>query len=284
MTFSLVIPLFNGKGTIEKLLDSIFNQKLKDFEVIIIDNGSNDGCVDLIKKKFSDLKLIINRVNLGAAYARNQGIAVSKGDWILTLDCDCILEDDFLLKALDAIKTLPKECGIIQPKILALDGKTIYSCGIHFSFLRKFYDIGSKRVDSLKFSQRKYVFGACSACALYKKEMLQALLQDTGYFDNDLFFLFEDADLAWRARKKNWKAIFLPDIKCFHEGESYPANKKLRQYLCYRNRYLAISKNEGILLYAVKLFPLILYDLPKAVQMAFTNTYFRKSLFKKVNI
>jgi len=76
--------------------------------------------------------------------------------------------------------------------------------------------------------------------------MLWELKEETGYFDERFFFLVEDVDLAWRAQKKGWKALFYPKGVCYHSGNSSRTNGKLRQYFCFRNRYLMILKNETV--------------------------------------
>jgi len=226
---------------------------------------------------------MVNRKNLGACRARNQGIEASCGEWILTLDCDVILERDFLSKAVKAIRNLPPKVGIVQPKILNSDRKTIYSCGIYLSWLRRFYDIGKGKRDSGQFDKSEYIFGACTACALYNRRMLQDIKENTGYFDERFFFLVEDVDLAWRAQRRSWKAIFCPETDCYHFGNSSGFDKKLRQYLCFRNRYYSIIKNEGIKAYSRRFFLLLFYDLPRTMLLLLTNPYMRNQIKNKMS-
>jgi len=77
--------------------------------------------------------------------------------------------------------------------------------------------------------------------------MLEEIREKTCYFDERFFFLVEDVDLSWRAQKKGWKALYYPEAVCFHYGNSSGSSKRLRQYLCFRNRYLMIRKNETLL-------------------------------------
>ena len=85
---SIVIITFDSERYIKSCLDSIWSQDYRDFEVIIVDNGSQDGTVDFIKENYLHCILIENKENLGACKARNQGIKIAQGKWILTLDCD----------------------------------------------------------------------------------------------------------------------------------------------------------------------------------------------------
>lgn len=276
---SLVILTFNSIKFIQPCLESIFLQDYKDFEVIVVDNNSKDGTMSFLKREYPDISLIENIKNFGAAKARNQGIAVSRGDWVITLDCDVVLESDFIGKVSEILKGLDSSVGMLQPKIMAADKKTIYSCGIALSSLRKFYDVGKGKADSGFFNISEVIFGVCSAAGIYKRKMLNDVKEESGYFDERFFFLAEDVDLAWRAQKKGWKAKFSPQAVCYHSGNSSGFDKKARQYLCFRNRYYSIIKNEGFIKYFIKFFPLLFYDIPRLIYLIFTNRYVFKRNF-----
>lgn len=276
---SIVIITFNSKGFIKSCLDSILVQDYKDFETIIVDNGSKDGTIGLIKENYSGVILIENKQNLGACKARNQGIQVAQGSWILTLDCDIILEKSFLKEILSFMKESKEAIGIFQPKVLKEDRKTIYSCGIYLSKIMRFYDIGRGKIDNGQFNNVKYIFGGCSAAALYKRDMLEQIKEDTGYFDESFFFLVEDVDLAWRAQRKGWRAVFCPEAVCYHSGNSSGFDKKFRQYLCWRNREFLLKKSKlnRFKLPTISLF----YDLPRLVLLFLTNSYVRNEILNK---
>ena len=275
---SIIILTFNSIKYIKPCLDSLFYQDYKDFEAIIVDNSSKDGTVALVKRDYPEVNLIENPKNFGACRARNQAIEASCGEWILSLDCDVTLEKTFLQKVSEVIKDLPPEIGILQPKILKPDGKRVYSCGIHLSRLRRFYDLGKGERDNGQFKDTKRIFGACSAAAIYNRKMLQEIRENTGYFDERFFFLVEDVDLAWRAQRRGWKAIFCPQPVCYHTGNSSNTDRQLRQYLCFRNRYFMIKKNE-CLIGKLKLFILSFwYEVFRFFYLVFTNRYMSRSL------
>lgn len=274
--FSIVVLTYNSENFIKPCLDSVFNQKCRDFEVIVVDNGSNDSTIDTIKKDYPDVILIENKQNLGASKARNQGIDIAKYEWVLTLDSDVMLEESFLLDASDLINALPAKVGAFQPKILCSDKKTIYSCGIYLSWSRRFYDIGKGADDIGQHNNAREIFGACSAAAFYRRNMLNDIKEETGYFDERFFFLVEDVDLAWRARKRGWRALFRPELRSYHTGNSSSTNSKMRQYLCFRNRFYMIVRNQGWKSYALRVLPLLFYDLPRRVYLFISNPYCRK--------
>lgn len=274
---SVIILTFNSRKAIEFCLNSLFAQNYKGFELIVVDNGSQDGTAVFIKENYPGVRLIENKDNLGACKARNQGIGASKGEWVLCLDCDIILGENFLVKIMRFAELSEGSAGMFQPKILENDKKHIYSCGIYLSKMRRFYDIGNKKLDNGKFNVSKYVFGACAAAVLYRRECLAQVKEANGYFDERFFFLVEDVDLSWRAQKKGWKALFCPEAVCYHTGNSSNTPFKIRQYLCFRNRYFLILKNDNIR--RIGYVGIILfYDLPKIIFLLLTNSYIWKTL------
>ncbi|MDD5560821.1 MAG: glycosyltransferase family 2 protein [Candidatus Omnitrophica bacterium] len=282
LDISIVIVTCNSEKFIKPCLNSVFEQAGERIEIILVDNGSVDKTIAIARENFSSVAFIKNTINLGAAEARNQGIGVARGKWVLALDCDIVLEDSFLSNILNEIKILPDTVGMLQPKVLNFDKKTIYSCGIYLSWQRRFYDIGSKKHDLGQFDKLQKILGPCSAAGLYRRKMLDELKEDTGYFDRRFFFLVEDVDLAWRAQRRDWKCLLVPDAVCYHHGNSSRLNAKIRQFLSFRNRYFMIRKNENALCYLAKIIPFFLYDLPRFCYLILTNRYLRKHPFRDV--
>ena len=263
INLSVIIPTCNSAKFIIPCLDSVFKQKTPSLEIILVDNASGDNTVSLVRKYYSQVKIIENKSNLGACKARNQALASTSGEWILTLDCDVVLKDDFLLTLLKIAKDSPPEVGIFAPKILDMKDGKIYSAGIRLSFLKRFHDIAKGMPDSQKFNTPKFIFGACCAAALYRRKMLEVVKDRHGYFDERFFFLFEDADLSWRAQKKGWVCRYCPQVKCYHYGNSSLTNDLSRQFLSFRNRQLAILKNQNSIVTLLMLPLYLVYDLPR---------------------
>jgi len=273
---SIIILTFNSIKFIKPCLDSIFEQDYQDFEGIVVDNGSKDDTANFIKGNYPQFILIENKENLGTAFARNQGIEIAKGKLILTLDCDIILRKDFLKKIMTFARESGDSIGMFQPKILNVDKKTIYSCGIYLSKLRRFYDIGKGIPAEGNFDKGRYIFGACSAAALYKRRMLEEIKEDTGYFDERFFFLVEDVDLAWRAQRKGWKALFYPQAICYHVGNGSNTSKKLRQYLCWRNKKYLLRKCKLNIFKLATIY--LFYDLPRLLFLFLINSFVRNEI------
>jgi GT2 family glycosyltransferase len=280
INFSVVIPTSNSASFIIPCLDSVFKQRVQNLQVILVDNASGDNTVALVSKRYPQVKIMVNKNNFGAARARNQALDNSVGEWVLVLDCDVVLEENFFAALSDKIAWLPRRVGMLQPRILDITGRKIYSAGIRPSFLERFHDLGRGRPDGAGFDTDKYIFGACSAAALYRRRMLDEIKDRYGYFDERFFFLFEDADLSWRAQKKGWSCLYYPKVRCFHHGNSSATSGDLRQFLSFRNRQFMILKNQHPLLILLKLPLYLVYDLPRFMILAakfrcnFPNFYF----------
>jgi len=108
--------------------------------------------------------------------------------------------------------------------------------------------------------------------------MLEEIKDKYGYFDERFFFLVEDVDIAWRAQKKWWQAVFFPEAFCFHPGNSSSTGVKIRQFLAYRNRKMMIEKNEKSIDKARLFIFYLFYDWIKRIYYLCTNKYFVKML------
>jgi GT2 family glycosyltransferase len=271
---SVVILTRNSGEYIQACLDSVFCQNTQDIEVVIVDNASSDKTLEIIQGYFSRVRLIKNSQNLGASKARNQGVECSSGDWILSLDSDVVLRDNFFEKFASAQKGFPGDVGMVQPNILNVDGKTLYSQGIYLSAFRRFHDLNRGRPKDGVGLTGKKIIGPCSAAAFYRRSMLDKLKERTGYFDERFFFLVEDVDLAWRAQRAGWKVLFCSQMECSHAGNSSGTGEKFRQYLSFRNRHWMIVKNEGfwgrVRVYALS----APYELARGIYLAIFNKYF----------
>lgn len=275
---SIVIVTWNSELFIEDCLRSILKQIYKNWELIIVDNGSSDGTVDYIKRIYPEVILIRNRNNLGFCQANNQGINLAKGRYVFVLNSDVILADNFLEQMKTALDDSEKDIGMVGPKIMQSDGKTIYSTGLFISRSRRFYNRGEGEVDEKKYDTAVNVLGCCAAAVIYKREMLEDIKLLNEYFDENFFFLLEDVDLSLRAKASGWKALFVPQAVCYHRGNSSGYKNKFRQYLSFRNRYFLIIKNDTLRGLLKDAPYIIIYDSLRFFYMLFLNKYFLKAL------
>lgn len=249
---SINIVNWNGGAYIDKCLESIFVQDYDgEKEVILVDNGSTDHSLDVIKRKFPQVRIIRNDSNLGFCKAHNQAIRMSEGRYILVLNFDIILEKYFLSEMIKAMEKNDR-IGIVSGKLYKMvgNGKTrlLDSTGIEMKY---FFSSprGEMKEDSGQYDapDKRVIFGACGAACLYRRKMLEDVRYKKEYFDEDFVNYIEDVDLSWRARLRGWKAVYEPQAIAYHErGVTRNCDKKeqLDYYLRgYRNRYLAIYKN-----------------------------------------
>ena len=95
--YSFIVPCYNGEKYIVKCLDSILKQTSNNYEVIVINDGSTDNSINIINKYKNDKKIvIINQDNMGLSLARNNGINKAKGEYLIFVDCDDYIQNDFL--------------------------------------------------------------------------------------------------------------------------------------------------------------------------------------------
>lgn len=273
---SLVVLTFNSAGHIRACLSAVTASGVSGLEIIVVDNGSTDTTVTIIRDEYPDVLVVPNQLNMGASKARNQGVALAQGAWIMTLDSDVVLAPGFLREFLLAEKGFQANIGMVQANILDEDGGRIYSQGVQLSLWRRFHDINRGKPATAVHPGVRRILGPCSAAAFYRREMLDQVREATGYFDERFFFLVEDVDLAWRARRAGWGVAFLPEAKCRHTGNGSATTAQRRQYLSFRNRFLMIYKNESLWrrvgTYALS-WP---YDVTRFLYMLLFNPYLRQ--------
>jgi len=254
---SIIIVTFNGENFIARLLESIFNQSYKEYEVIIVDNNSKDNTLNIINEfntNFfgSNLKLVEMGYNSGYTKALNKGIQIARGEFILVLNQDTYLDKNYIKEGLKGFKD--NKIGLVAGTILRFDKKTVDSTGQFLSL--SFYPVerGYNKNKSQLDYERGYVFSVCGAVAFYRKKMLKDLEYKKGkVFDEDFFMFFDDIDLGWRANRKNWKSVYIPAARAYHYRSGTITSRKkvflilkrdsFLQYHIIKNRYLTLIKN-----------------------------------------
>jgi len=254
---SVIVLNYNRKDLLKKCLDSIRGQGYKDIEVIVVDNASSDGSVEVLGTYYPEAKLIWNTSNLLLCRGYNQGIEESKGNFILCVNNDVILDKDYLKELLSAVALDPK-IGMVSGKILRMDKTTIDSTGLFLGRNRKPVERGYGEKDKKQYEKGEYVFGVNGACAFFRRSMLADIKDKNGYFDETFRIYYDDLDLCWRAQKKGWKAYYNPKAMAYHVRGGTVAceasNKKPRflylqddlKELYIKNRYKCIRKNDSL--------------------------------------
>lgn len=242
-------------------------------ETLVVDNASADGTIDIVRRGFPDVGLIACQSNLGFCRANNIGIARTTSPFVLVLNPDTRLSEDFL-EALLPVFDDPR-AGMAAGKLLRFDGRTIDSAGQDLARSRQPNDRGYGCRDRGQFDRDQEVFSVCAAAALYRRAMLTDLAdQDGAIFDETFFAFNEDLDLAWRARRRGWKAVYRHRAIGFHaRGATARSPVVRRRFIALiarspeirfhvaKNRYLTILRNDTRRDYLVNLPFILARDL-----------------------
>ncbi len=223
MKLSVILLTWNSVKHIEKCLESIYNNICCiDFEVILVDNGSNDNTLEIVFKKFPKVIVIENANNRGVAPARNQGICVSRGEYILLLDTDAQLCTDVIDKLLETIEQ-NNNVGICGPRLIFPDGTVQNSCRkfpllftkfirrIDFKWVQRFLK-NEYYVEKMKFQSSFYVDYVIGACQMLRRRALE----EVGILDDKIFYGPEDVDLCLRMWLKGWKVLYTQSASVIH--------------------------------------------------------------------
>jgi len=250
---SVTIVTYNSGRFIKRCLKSVLSQRYGLKEVIIIDNASTDGTIDILEQFEDRCQIHYNEENAGFAAAQNQAIRLAGGDWVLTLNPDVLLLPNFIQAMVDAGQFDPK-IGAVCGKLLTMSAHfeiperpVVDSTGIYFNPMLRHLDRGSQEVDNGHYLHYEYVFGATAAAALYRRAMIEDISLDGEFFDSDFFVYREDADVAWRAQLMGWKCLYVPYARGYHVRKVLPGNRRaLPAYInmhSVKNRFLMRLKN-----------------------------------------
>jgi GT2 family glycosyltransferase len=250
---SVTIVTYNSGRFIRRCLESVLEQKYPSLEVIVIDNASTDGTVDILEQFAERCRIHYNDENIGFAAAQNQAMSLSSGEWVLTLNPDVLLLPNFIKELVDAGQIDPK-IGSVCGKLLTIrasfdlpDKQLVDSTGIYFTPMLRHLDRGSQEVDNGHYLNFEYVFGATAAAALYRREMIDDIAISGEFFDPDFFVYREDADVAWRAQLMGWRCIYTPLARGYHVRNVLPGNRRALpseiNMHSVKNRFLMRMKN-----------------------------------------
>jgi len=268
---SVTIVTYNSGRFIKRCLESVLAQKYPHREIIVIDNNSTDGTVDILEQFEDRCTVVYNPENIGFAAAQNQAIAISNGDWVMTLNPDVLLLPNFIQSLVDAGEVDAK-IGTVCGKLLAMTATfdiparpLVDSTGIYFNPMLRHLDRGSQEVDNGHYLKHEYVFGATAAAALYRREMIEHISFDGEFFDSDFFVYREDADVAWRAQLMGWSCIYAPQARGYHVRNVLPGNRRALppeiNMHSVKNRFLMRMKNISGDLYRRNWFSITIRDL-----------------------
>ena len=291
---SIIIVNYNTSKLLNNCINSIKDETRFFFEIIVIDNHSNDDSLAMLFQNHPDVITIKNTENVGFARANNQGFEVASGRYVLMLNSDTLVLDlaiDKMVKFMDQNPYI----GACGPKNLNPDMSLQYNCHHFPSLITRFINHtqirmvfpGTKIFDLANMSYWDYdqirpVDWITGACLLIRKETLD----DVGYLDPNYFLYSEETDWCLRARKKGWPVVFYADASIIHYYGASSQNKTGEKVFSknisrfeFQSQYYYFKKNKGVLYsLLVRLMDLMCFS---AIYMAFFIKYGPKESEKK---
>lgn len=242
---SIIIANWNSKDDLEECLNSLVKIDYKNIEIIVVDNGSTDGSIELVEEYSRKivLRLIKYRTNLGFAIPNNDGFKKAKGEYILLLNNDTTVEKDFLTKLVSVLEKDEKS-GVVQPKIIFADSRELQAGGSFLTNTGFLYHFGfGKNPKAAKYRKRMEIFSANGACMLIKR----SVIEEVGLFDPDYFAYFEETDFCWRVWLNGYKILFVPSAVIFHKGGKTAKRfaSSFINFHSFKNRINTLIKNLG---------------------------------------
>jgi GT2 family glycosyltransferase len=253
---AVIVVSWNSELYLGQCLESLLRLEPAPEEIVVVDSGSTDGSVRLLRERFPRIRLVELSENVGFCRANNIGIGRTTSPFVLVLNPDTWLESDFLARLLPAFGD--PAVGLGAGKLFRFDRSRLDSCGQLLARSRQPLDRGYGERDGSEYDRDSEVFGVCGAAALYRRSMLESIA-DPGdcYFDEAFFAFYEDLDLAWRARRLGWRAEYRHRAVGYHaRGGSATGSRRLRRLAAMlgrsadvrfhiaKNRYLTILRND----------------------------------------
>ena len=244
MKVSVVTPNYNGKDFLYAYFESLNKNSNEIGEVIIVDNGSNDGSQEFIRnyreKVDFPIVLIENSQNLGFAEAVNQGISKARYDYIFSLNNDTVVEKSAILELLNLLNTDGRIFSVSSKMVQFNNHELIDDAGDDYTLLAYTKKRGNNQ-NLNNFIEVSEIFSSCAGAALYRKDLLEEL----DGFDSEFFAYMEDVDLGYRARINGYKNMFCPNAIVYHIGSATTGSQynEFKVRLAARNNVLVVYKN-----------------------------------------
>lgn len=209
---SVIIVNWNGKHFLDTCLSAMRQQTFRNFETLLVDNGSQDGSVEYVRQTFPEVHLIPLERNCGFSLGNSAGYAKASGELIALLNNDTEAGEFWLEELARASRDFPNAGSFASKMLYFDDRKRIDNCGFEVTTAGFTVDLGRREQDGPAWADRRPVFGACGGAAAYRRSMLE----DVGFLDPDFFMTYEDVDLSFQAQLRGHECIFVPDAIVYH--------------------------------------------------------------------
>ncbi len=230
---------------LKNCLESVFKTDYPCYEVILVDNSSTDGSIAYAEAQFSNqnLKIIKNHANLGFAGGNNVGIRNSNGEYLVFLNNDTEVNENWL-KELISVMNSSLKIGAAQCKLLMMQQREKFdSAGGYVDRFIHPIVRGINEYDRGQYAKTDQIFWAKGAAFAVKR----TVLNEVGLFDEDYFLEYEETDLCWRIWLGGYRVLFVPKSIVFHLGSVSVSKKKLKtHYYFHRNHLTTLLKNYSL--------------------------------------
>lgn len=208
---TIIIPNYNGLSFMEPCFESLKEQTVRDFKVLVVDNGSTDGSVEWLKEH--RIPSIFLKENTGFSGAVNTGIRAADTPYVLLLNNDTRVEPGFVAAMERAMDQSPKIFSVSSRMIQMYHPELLDDAGDMYSILGWAYQRGVGRSSEL-YQKSCRIFSACAGAAIYRR----AVFHEIGLFDEQHFAYLEDIDVGWRAKLYGYDNVYCPDAVVYHVG------------------------------------------------------------------
>lgn len=258
MKTTVVIPNYNGKEYLWDCLSFLKRSYVDDpkhagnellcerhtFDTIVVDNGSTDGSIEMLRKEFPKVTVIALSENTGFANAVNVGIKAAKTPYVFLLNNDTKIDAGCVSKLEQAMDKRPDYFSIGAKMLSMQRPEEIDDAGDLYCALGWAFALG-KGSDSSFYEKDYDVFAACAGAAIYRRDVFEQI----GYFDENHFAYLEDIDIGWRALIYGYKNGYLHDAIVYHAGSGSSGSRynAFKVKLSSRNSTYLIRKNMPLL-------------------------------------
>ena len=265
---SIIILNYNAGKLLLDCVASIYNSNYKNFEIILVDNVSNDNSHKTCKEKFPEVLLIENSENLGYCEGNNVGIRKAHGNFVVILNPDTMVEPNWLDELIDAYQK--NGSGFYQPKILTVnDHSMLLSTGNMIQIFGFGYSRSKGYKDTKSYENIEQIDYAAGTCLFTSKTLIEKI----GLFESFLFAYHDDLDLCWRASLQGIQSYYVPSSIIYHPIEGYSFKwSPFKFYLMERNRLYCLFTHYSRITILKMLPSLVLVDL------AVTSFYAKRGL------
>lgn len=266
---TIIIPNYNGLKFMEMCMSALEKQTYKDFEILVVDNGSTDGSVEWLKE--NEIPSIFLPENTGFSGAVNVGIKASKTPFVILLNNDTEAKEGYVGALIREIERSPKIFSV-SPKMIQLYHKELMDDGGDmYSIMGWAYQRGVGQ-EIERYNRACNVFSACAGAAIYRREVFEEI----GYFDEMHFAYLEDIDVGYRAKIAGYYNRYCPSAEIYHVGSGTSGSKynEFKVRLAARNNvYLNYKNMPG--------WQLLLNSIPIGLGILGKYFFFKKKGFEK---